>query len=88
MTPPVPYTDAEATDEAVLLFTRKLRRLHPGVFSDVMTKLPQGAQDALTMAENRADFARARAERTNTPRRYMTDDERYGDLDDETDVDS
>jgi hypothetical protein len=84
MTEPVPFTDAEATNEALLLFTRKLRRLHPGVFSDVIKKLPEGARFALVLAENRADMVRAEAERTGVTRRYMTDVERYGsDVDDD-----
>lgn len=67
-TAPQAYTDAEATDEAVLLLTRKLRRLHPAAYADVMSRLSDGARDALTLAENRADVLRA----TGGPRRFVT----------------
>jgi hypothetical protein len=77
-TEPRPYTDSEATDEAILLFTRKLRRMHPEAFADVIAKLSDDARFALTLAENRADTVRSEAERTGVARRYMTDDERYG----------
>ncbi len=51
-------TDEQATDEAVLLFTRKLRRLHPDAFADVWARLPDGARRALERAERRADLLR------------------------------
>jgi hypothetical protein len=51
-------TDHEATDEALLLFTRKTRRLHPEVFASVWTKIPEGARRALEAAERRADRLR------------------------------
>lgn len=54
-----PMTDAEATDEAVLLLTRKLRRLHPTAFRDLMDRLPEGAREALHFADQRADTRRA-----------------------------
>jgi hypothetical protein len=57
---PQTYTDQEATDEAVLLFVRKLRRLHPDAFAAVMGRLPKGARTALMLAENRADVVRGR----------------------------
>lgn len=72
------YTDNEATDEAVLLLTRKLRRHYPAAFSDLMGQLPEGAREALTLAENRADGVRDRDDRAGTKHRYMTDEERYG----------
>ena len=50
--------DSQATDEAVLLFVRKVRRLHPEAFADVMGRLNEGARWALQMAENRADSNR------------------------------
>jgi hypothetical protein len=50
--------ETEALAEAVLLLTRKMRRLHPDAFSDVWAKLPDGAKDALTLADNRADRLR------------------------------
>ena len=62
------YTDAEATDEAVLLALRKWRRLHPKAYADVMDRLSEGARDALTLADNRADRLRA----DGTSRRFVT----------------
>jgi hypothetical protein len=52
------FTENEATDEAVLLFTRKMRRLHPGAFADIWQRLPDGAKDALLTSERRADQTR------------------------------
>ena len=52
------YTDQQATDEAVLLLTRKLRRLHPDTYRDLMQRIPEGARDALHLAELRADDLR------------------------------
>lgn len=51
-------TESQATDEALLLFIRKVRRLHPEAFADVIARLPEGARWALNMAENRADRVR------------------------------
>jgi hypothetical protein len=53
-----PMTDTEATDEAVLLLVRKLRRLEPEAFSTIWGKLPEGARLALTRADIRADVYR------------------------------
>jgi hypothetical protein len=74
------YTDDEAINEAILLFTRKVRRLHPEAFADVIARLPQEARDMLTLAENRADVVRDADEKAGTTHRYMTDDERYGEM--------
>lgn len=52
------YTDAQATDEAVLLLVRKLRRTYQDVYAEIIAKLPQGAQDALMLADQRADKLR------------------------------
>lgn len=49
----------EATDEAVLLLVRRLRRLHPNALQDVMSSLPAGAQEAVHFADQRADTRRA-----------------------------
>lgn len=74
------YTPAEATDEAVLLLVRKLRRLHPGAYADVMGRLSDGARDALTLADIRADLVRA----DGTSRRFVTIAEQVeADLDNE-----
>jgi hypothetical protein len=51
-------TEAQATDEAVLLFTRKLRRLHTAAFQDIWRRLPDGAKEAIYAAERRADQLR------------------------------
>jgi hypothetical protein len=53
-----PMTQTEATDEAVLLFTRKLRRLQPAAFAELWDKLPVGARLALQRADIRADVRR------------------------------
>ncbi len=57
------YTDQQATDEAVLLLTRKLRRLHPDVYTSLMNSLPSGARTALDAANLRADTQRAADDR-------------------------
>jgi hypothetical protein len=64
------YTDAQATDEAVLLLTRKLRRLHPEVHADLMRRLPQGARDALNFADIRADRQRCLDQHDGVTREY------------------
>lgn len=74
------YTDQQAADEAVLLLTRKLRRLHPAAFADVIGKLPEGARQALGFAEQRADVRRSQDERDDVTREYI---DRYADLDSE-----
>jgi len=51
-------TDAQATDEALLLLTRKLMRLHPEAYAAVIQKMPEGARRALALAEGRADRVR------------------------------
>jgi hypothetical protein len=64
------YTDAQATDEAVLLLTRKLRRLHPDAYADLMKRLPERARDALNQADVRADHLRAADQRDGITREY------------------
>lgn len=63
------FTEAQAADEALLLFIRKTRRLHPEAFGQVWAKLPEGAKRALHAAEMRADVLRddKSTERTWTP---------------------
>lgn len=75
------YTDQEATDEAVLLLTRKLRRLHPAAYADLMRKLPKGAQLALSMAESRADRVRDEDRKTDTGTREYPNP--FADIEDE-----
>lgn len=53
-------TTDEATDEAVLVLTRKLMRLHPEAYADVIRRLPEGAREQLGAAERRADTLRDR----------------------------
>jgi hypothetical protein len=52
------FTANQATDEAVLLLTRKLMRLHPEAYADVTSRMPEGARLALLNAETRADVVR------------------------------
>lgn len=54
------FTQAEATDEALLLITRKMRRMFPTEFAAAWVKLPNGAKDAIGRAEARADVVRDR----------------------------
>lgn len=61
------YTDEQATDEAVLLMVRKLMRLHPAAYADVMAKMPEGAREALSLAERRADVQRSNDELAGIP---------------------
>lgn len=70
------HTDAQATDEAVLLLTRKLRRLHPDAYADLMNRLSEGARDALTLADNRADSLRHTDRRDGITRTIQTISER------------
>ncbi len=51
-------TNQQATDEALLLFVRKMRRTNSTAFAEVWAKLPEGAQSALLIAETRADVFR------------------------------
>jgi hypothetical protein len=76
------YTDQQATDEAVLLLTRKLRRLHPATYADIMAKLPEGAKTALHQSDVRADTLRAYDQRDGITREYI---DPYADLDDDED---
>jgi hypothetical protein len=64
------YTDQQATEEALLLLIRKLRRLYPQAHADLMTKLPEGAEIALRMGEMRADTLRAYDSRDGITRTY------------------
>lgn len=52
------YTEAQATDEAVLLLVRKMRRMHPDAFADVWAKISEGAREAIGATERRADTER------------------------------
>jgi hypothetical protein len=72
------YTDEQATDEAVLLLTRRLRRLHPEVHASLMASFPEGVREALDMADNRADLLRHNDKQADITRRYVSLDERLG----------
>lgn len=52
------FTEAQATDEAMLLFIRKMRRLQPEAFAAIWAKLPDGAKEAISASERRADRVR------------------------------
>jgi hypothetical protein len=52
------FTEAQALDEAVLLLTRKLRRLHPGAHDGLMAALSVEAREALRVSEMRAEVLR------------------------------
>jgi hypothetical protein len=78
----LPYTDAQATDEAVLLLVRKLRRLHRDAYIDLMGRLPEGARDALDQADIRADRLRATDQRDGVTREYR---DRYAEIEAEAD---
>jgi hypothetical protein len=79
------YTDEQATDEAVLLLTRKLHRLYPDVHAALMAKLPESAREALHFAEMHADTLRAYDKRDGITREYVS---RFADLDDEGEDDA
>ena len=69
-------TDQEATDEAVLLLTRKLRRLHPAISAELLKALPAGAREALQLAEIRADKVRdANPQGYTYPEHFVFDDD-------------
>lgn len=68
------YSDAQATDEAVLLLMRKMHRLYPAAHSAILTSFPEDVRDALTMAELRADRLRAHDQRDGIERAYLVRD--------------
>jgi hypothetical protein len=70
-------TNEQATDEAVLRLIRKLGRLHPAAYADVMGRLPEGAREQLGAAERRADTLRDRhgVENLTFPDVYPSDDD-------------
>lgn len=51
-------TDTQAADLALLLITRKLRRMAPTEFDRAWRQLPDGAKNAINAAEMRADVLR------------------------------
>lgn len=51
-------TTEQATNEALLRFIRKTRRLEPAAFNRVWAMLPGAVQDALRLAEVAADKVR------------------------------
>jgi hypothetical protein len=59
------HTESEATDEAVRMFIRRLRRLDSRLYSEVLTSLGysargDGIREALAAAEQRADTLMAK----------------------------
>lgn len=75
-----PYTDAQATDEAVLLLVRRLRRMFPHEHAFLIPSFPEGVQQALTFADQRADMLRAADQRNGVTRVWV---DRYADMNDE-----
>lgn len=62
------FTETEATDEAMLLLFRKVRRTaSPDAFEKIWTALPEGARRAIYAAESRADLVRVRTDKTWEP---------------------
>ena len=59
MTETQKYTEAQALDEAVLMLMRRMGRLHPTAYHQVLITLSDGVREALTLADNRADKLRA-----------------------------
>jgi hypothetical protein len=53
-------TETQATNEAVLLLTRKLRRMDRATYNRVFAALPDGAKTALNLAEMEAEKLRDR----------------------------
>jgi hypothetical protein len=68
----IQYSQTEATEEALRLFMRKVARLHPEAHADVLSRLPQGAREALAMAELRADTLFITDRRDGVIRSYPT----------------
>jgi hypothetical protein len=66
------YSEAQATDEAILRLVRRLRRDHENVYIELMNRLPEGARDALDAADLRADRLRARDAGNGIKRNYLT----------------
>jgi len=64
------YTDQQATDEAVLLLTRKLQRMYPDAYADLVGQLPDGARNALNLADVRADHLRHDDRQAGVTRNY------------------
>lgn len=65
-------TDQQATDEAVLMLTRRLRRLYPDAYAAVITSLAPGLRDALQLADNRADLLRHQDQQAGITRKYLS----------------
>jgi hypothetical protein len=64
------YTEAQATDEALRMFVRRMRRLHTDAYNSVIVSLSDDVRWALTMADNRADALRATDQRDGIVRAY------------------
>jgi len=74
------YTDQQATDEAVLLLTRKLGRMFPAQYAALMLQMSEGAREALHFADLRADKLRSLDRQDEITRNYVS---KYETTDDE-----
>lgn len=81
-TAPATYTEHEATDLAVMLLVRKLRRLAPTALDEALAKMPEGALEALAHAEQRGDAVKDADEAAGLPRLGRAWPSRFEDLDD------
>lgn len=79
----IQYTDQQATEEALLLVIRKLRRLHPGAYADIMGRVPELAKQALHFADLRAERLRAYDKRDGITRTYR---DVYAEIDAQTEA--
>lgn len=80
MTEPKYYTEAQALDEAVLMLMRRMGRLHPTAYHQVLTSLSDGVREALTLADIRADKLRAEGVAREFPTVFESDENATSDL--------
>jgi hypothetical protein len=66
----IQMTETDATEEALRLLVRKLRRMQPQAFAAVMAAMPMGARDTLALAEMRADDRFLTAQREGVTRTW------------------
>jgi hypothetical protein len=77
----IQMTETEATEEAMRLMIRKVRRMYPEAFAAVMAKMPVGAREILAVAEIRADDRFLTSQREGTIRTWPVVFEDEGDED-------
>ena len=70
----ITMSEQQATEMALMLLIRKMRRLYTAEYVDVLRSLPDEAREALTVAEMRADTLRLRNE-VEWPASPLEDDE-------------